>query len=367
MATKPGIASPYDQAPASMIGGVETRVRRVTNHMFPGPDYSVIHPGIFPHNAKAAEMASISEWLEFDYVTGWGDTKGNFEKTQSRDYEFPRAWRSKSKRKRARKLLSQNCELLDQVEAARLEILQVGYRLGDVVVKRSDAGGIDFSVKVQSGTDGHSVPTGFDAERLVYLAVSVKDASGRVVYASGDRDPNGDLRDHHSLYVHNGELPVDSDLFSLQTKFLTRNLRGGEREQVLPVNFSPDPLPFLRPEPRATGLFGRPRGARKHKASLLPLDHRWARYRVPGDKLSGSGPYTADIELIGQSVPVNLVAEIAFMGFEYGMSAREVAKRVVAGAQVIWRRGDVPLVAGTTVSDEAQRTEPQGALQCGEL
>ena len=82
-----------------------------------------------------------------------------------------------------------------------------------------------------NGTDGHPVPTGFDAERLVWLQITVKDDAGQVVYESGDLDPNGDLRDAHSLYVHNGDLPLDRELFSLQSKFITRNVRGGEREQ----------------------------------------------------------------------------------------------------------------------------------------
>ena len=43
---------------------------------------------------------------------------------------------------------------------------------------------------------------------------------------------------------------LDKYLFSLQSKFLTRNHRGGEREQVLAVNFSIDPLPYIRPDTR---------------------------------------------------------------------------------------------------------------------
>ena len=100
---------------------------------------------------------------------------------------------------------------------------------------------------MRSGTNGHNVPTGFDAERLLWLFVQVRDAHGKLIKQSGDLDPNGDLRDLHSAYVHNHELPLDKELFSLQSRFLTRNVRGGEREQVLAVNYSPSPLPFLRP------------------------------------------------------------------------------------------------------------------------
>ncbi len=35
-------------------------------------------------------------------------------------------------------------------------------------------------------------------------------------------------------------------------------------------------------------------------------------------------------------IPVNLVDDIKSVGFDYGLSAREVAKRVVAGQQVLW-------------------------------
>ena len=359
-----GVAGGYEQGPAAVVGGTPTRTRKLTNHMFPGPDYSVVHPGIFPHNSKAAKLASISEWLRFDYAGGWGDKRSDFEqRAKDEDYEFPKEWRSFGKRRRARKALDDNCELLNEIEAARTEILQVGYLLQEVEVRRADADGLDFRVKVKNGTDGHGVPTGFDAERLVFLQVRIRDRDGSIVFESGDRDPNGDLRDAHSLYVHNGELPLDRYLFSLQSKFLTRNLRGTEREQVLPINFSPSPLPFLRPEPRPTGIFGRPRGVRKHKQVILPNQHRWARYKVREGQLTGAAPYTAEIALVAQMVPVNLIAEISFMGFEYGMSAREVADNVVAGSSVLWRR-NVVLDEPKTVTTPADRVPPEGAYQC---
>ena len=97
-----------------------------------------------------------------------------------------------------------------------------GYQLGDLQTVANNSNGLKFSIPVRNGTNGHGVPTGFDAERLVFLQVTVKDSKGNAVYKSGDRDPNGDVRDRHSLYVHNGELPPDDDLFNLQTKFIVR-------------------------------------------------------------------------------------------------------------------------------------------------
>ena len=363
MASEPGKRSPYLQGPAAVVGGVETRVRKRTNHTFPGPDYSIIHPGIFPHNSKAAKMASISAWLKFDYLGGWGDRESNFELGGAKGIKLPREWRSAGKRRRARSIIRQNCELLDQVAAARLRILQEGFRLDEIVIDQADAGGVNFKVKVMNGTDGHGVPTGFDAERLVFLRVTVLDRKGKVLFRSGDYDPNGDVRDLHSLYVHNHELPLDKYLFSLQTRFLTRNLRGTEREQVLPINHSLDPLPFLRPEARPTSIYGRPRGARKHKQVILPGMHRWARYKLDGAQLSGAGPYTAKVELVAQMVPVNLIHEISFMGFEYGMSPKEVAQAVVAGADVLWAWEGM-LTGGTVSAAEITQTQSEGAVQC---
>ena len=37
-------------------------------------------------------------------------------------------------------------------------------------------------------------------------------------------------------------------------------------------------------------------------------------------------------------IPVNLINEIKGVGFDYGLTAREVADRVVAGHQVLWEK-----------------------------
>ncbi|MBZ0110834.1 MAG: hypothetical protein K8J08_00090, partial [Thermoanaerobaculia bacterium] len=337
MGKEHGVVSGYAEGPAAMIGSRPTRVRKRTSHMFIGPDYSVIHPGIFPHNTKAAELATIREWLTYDYEAGWGTDE--FEDSVADDFEFPERWQSADDRYDARDILDDNMSLLDEASEARRTVLRNGYKLGDLVVDRADHGqGLDFRVAVLNGTNGHGVPTGFDAERLVFLQVQVRDADGRVVFESGDLDPNGDVRDTHSLYVHNGELPLDEQLFSLQSRFIVRMVRGGEREQVLAVNYSADPLPFLRPSTTSTILTGRPRGARKHKQGIEPDGRRWAKYSVPSSQLTGSGPYTVQVKLIAGMIPINLIDAIKGVGFDYFMSPREVAERVVAGHQVLWEK-----------------------------
>ena len=334
MGSEPGIASGYDTAPAARVGDKYTRPRKRTNHFFAGPDYSIIHPGIFPHNVEASAMASIQEWLTFDVDAGWGTDE--FEDNVSDDFDFPDRWRFPDDRYDARDIIADNQDLLDYATDQRRAILTAGYLIGETRVEKSGPDGLKFGIEVRNGTDGHNVPTGFDAERLVFLEVTVRDANGHVVFKSGDRDPNGDLRDLHSLYVHNGELPRDKYLFSLQSKFLTRMVRGGEREQVLALNYSPDPLPFLRPSTRSTVLLGRPVGARKHRVTLPPLAGRWADYKVSASELEGStGPYTADVKLVTQMLPVNLIPEIQGVGFDYFMSPRDIAEGIVDGTMVI--------------------------------
>ena len=351
MGVTPGVPSGYYEEPIAVIGGEPTRPRKRTNHMFAGPDYSIVHPGIFPHNPAAQDIASMREWLQFLYVEGWGTDE--FEDAVEEDYAFPERWSDVADRYEAREILDENMALLEEAAKARLDLLKVGYQLGDVVVNKSGPKGVDFKVQVWNGTSGHNVPTGFDAERLVFLQVTVRDAQGEVVFRSGDLDPNGDVRDLHSVYVHNGELPLDKQLYSLQSRFITRMVKGGDREQVLAVNYSPDPLPFIRPPTQSTLLLGRPAGSRKHRQTIPPYGSHWARYRIKSDDLRGhTGPFQANIRLIAGMVPVNLIYEIQDVGFDYGMSPRAVADAIVDGHQILWER-DVTLSPGTFSSVEA--------------
>ena len=60
---------------------------------------------------------------------------------------------------------------------------------------------------------------------------------------------------------------------------------------------------------------------------------------VKQKELAGSrGPYKANIKLIAQMIPVNLVHEIQGVGFDYFMSPRDIANGVVEGAQILYDR-----------------------------
>lgn len=358
MATQPGVVSDYEIGPAATIGGrgksYNSADRKLTNHTFVGPDHSVIHPGLFPHNTDAEKLATMAQWLEFEWrdpktknQKWWGHPEFEKEvKANKGKYSFPKQWNSRTRRVRARKIIDAQVEHLESVDLQRLQLLQAGYKLDEIVPVSVSEKGLQFKVKVRNGTDGHSVPTGFDAERLVWLRVTVTDSEGEVVFKSGDLDPNGDLRDLHSLYVHNDELPLDKYLFSLQSKFITRNIRGGEREQVIPINVSPDPLPFLRPETRSSGVYGRPRGARKQKQVIPPLGHRWAKYKVRAKELTGKAPYRARVELVAGMIPINLLNDIQEVGFDYGMSAKQIGDAVVEGHTVIWEKEQILTLNG---------------------
>ncbi|MEE8523170.1 MAG: hypothetical protein V3T72_04505, partial [Thermoanaerobaculia bacterium] len=152
--------------------------------------------------------------------------------------------------------------------------------------------------------------------------------------------------------------PRDKYLLSLQSRFITRMVRGGDREQVLAINHSPDPLVFLRPSTSSTILTGRPGGARKHKQGIAPGGSRWGKYKIEASALTGKGPYKARIQLIAGMIPVNLINAIRVVGFDYFMSAREVAERIVDGHLVLWET-DLDLgLSGFPPPDRAVAASP---------
>lgn len=329
-----GKPSGYETGPAAIVGEVPTKPRKITSHLFSGPDYSLIHPGIFPHNEEAAEFKTLREWLEFKHKEGWGTDK--FEDTVPANYKFPPAWRSIDDRYDARKILKKQFAKLEYAREKRLEILRNGFLLGDVVPERVGRSGITFSAQVRNGTDGHNVPTGFTGERLIWLDVTVTDAEDTVVFRSGDRDPNGDLRDGHSSFVHAGKAKRDRYLFNLQSTFVVQNGRGGELEQVIPIPYPSFALPRVLPSVASLVFTGEPATERNHKKGIEPLGQRTATYKVSADALTGKGPYKATVKLMAQAVPINLLVAMQNVGFDYGMTPRELGDELIAGAQTLW-------------------------------
>ena len=278
----------------------------------------------------------MREWLQFKHKEGWGTDE--FENNAPENYKFPEAWQSVDDRYDAREILNKQFELLDFAKRKRLEVLQNGFILDEIVTDKAEEGGIKFRVRVRNGTDGHNVPTGFTGERLVWLDVTVRDRNGTVVFRSGDRDPNGDLRDGHSSFVHAGKAEMDPFLFSLQSIFVTQNGRGGEIEHVIPIPFPTFALPRVLPSTTSLIFTGEPATERNHKKGIEPNGHRWASYAVNASALTGQGPYKATVILKAQAVPVNLLLAIQDVGFDYGMKASELGKELIAGTQNLWEK-----------------------------
>jgi len=331
-----GIPSGYERGPAAMVGGVPTAPRKITNHFFAGPDYSVIHPGIFPHNIQAQQMATMAEWLQFDFKAGWGTDK--FEDKISETHKFPKRWQSVDDRYDAREILNDQFKKLRWAREKRIEVYHNGYGMPKIETLQANMDGIRFRVKVVNKTDGHNTPTGFSGERLVWLHVTVTDRNGKVVFESGDLDPNGDLRDAESAYVHNGELPLDTYLFNLQSKFVHINVRGGERFQVIPIPYTVTSLPIVRPTTQSLILTGEPTTERNHRNGIEALGHRWATYKIKGSSMTGKGLYKAVVQLKVAPVPVNLIAAVQSVGFDYEMSARAIADAVAAGHEILYEK-----------------------------
>ena len=273
-----------------------------------------------------------------EMLESMGRGTDKFEDEVSESHKFPKHWEFADDRFDAREILETQFETLAWASEKRLEVLRNGYILGDTITDQADKDGIEFRVQVRNGTDGHNAPTGFTGERLVWLQVNVTDRDGKVIFKSGDRDPNGDLRDGHSSYVHAGEAELDEHLMSLQSYFVTQNGRGGEIEHVIPIPYPLTSLPRVLPSPSSLVFTGEPPTERNHKRGIEPLGERWGSYSVPASALTGKGPYKANIKLISQMAPINLLIAMQDVGFDYGLTPRQAGDALIASAQTLWEK-----------------------------
>ena len=65
------------------------------------------------------------------------------------------------------------------------------------------------------------MPTGFTAERQLWVEVIASNSSGELVFSSGDLDSNGDLRNLLSHDVQQGFADLDDQLVNLQGEPVT--------------------------------------------------------------------------------------------------------------------------------------------------
>jgi hypothetical protein len=311
MGTKPGEPSGYDTFPIAIVNGkvVGSDQQRHSNHMFFGPGYyPIAHPGLFPFNPLSLKW-TIEEWLAFDYRSDWG--KPEFEQALAegkiKASDFPTAWRDAAVRGEARAVLDQNLKLLGYKRQTRIQVMENGSRLEgpffDSPPRLNKR--LKFRYRVHNIDPGHNLPSGsLGAQPEIWLNVVLVGPDGESVFESGYVDANGDMADLHSLEVAKGRTEHDDQLFNLQTKFLTTNVKGTDREMYLPVNFDIDQIPFIRPAGVPTSVLNHPPFIRMEQRSIAPLGYRDAKYSVPETKLSKPGTYTLQARLRSRAEPI---------------------------------------------------------------
>jgi hypothetical protein len=269
---------------AAVVPGVDPEqipLRHLSDHTFAGPDYSLLPDTEFPEKL---------DWMyEVDYRVPENLTP------------YRQAMLDELRRRNRRQL-----RIADQ---KRYELLRNAANIDVEAPGCAEAGSkIKIHVDMHSKVAGHNLPTGFTAERQVWIELTLFDPAGRPVYRTGNPDSNGDLRDEHSHYVQAGKLSYDHHLVNLQSKFVAIAIRGTERSVVIPVNRNLAPLSFLRPAIGIPASFGRPEAFRVSKASLPPLSTRGKDYRVRLPDCPGK--YVLQVRLNFRHLPPVLLDEI---------------------------------------------------------
>jgi len=311
MGSIPGEAKGYAKWPIAIVNGrvVGDPDVRHSNHAFYGPGYPIAHPGLFPFNPRSLHW-TIDQWLTFDYRAGWGTPE--FENALAAGEigatEFPEVWADSETRVKARMVIIQNEKLLKDKERDRLAVMENGSRIdGPFFDGKTPAVGssLNFRYRVTNVDKGHNLPSGsLGAQPEIWLNVALIDPDGENVWESGYIDSYGDMADLHSLDVAAGKIEHDDQLFNLQTKFLTTNVKGTDREMYLPVQFDVDQLPFLRPATVPTTVLNHPPLVRMEGRSLPPLAWRDAKYTVPAELMTKKGTYKLQARLRSRAEPL---------------------------------------------------------------
>ncbi len=327
MGKVPGQPKGYSTAPSAIVGGKEVNPgRRHANHRFIGPGYSIAHPGIFPHNPKAKDI-SIADWLMFDWRAGWGSTKFEDKVAAGKlKVTFPKRWSDALDREEAREIIDENIAKLDERDKLRKQVMENSSKIDGPFLDGSPTIGADlgFSYRIRNINTGHNLPSGsLGAQPQLWVNVALVDPDGQNIWESGYVDSNGDVADLHSLDVAAGTIATDQQLVHFQTKFLTTNVKGTDREMYLPVNFDIDPLPHLRPPGVPTTVLNHPPLVRMENHSLTPLGEKVAKYSVPGNLITKPGKYKLAFRMRSRAEPIYFMRFVgATKAMEQSMNER---------------------------------------------
>lgn len=327
MGKVPGKPEGYAKAPSAIVGGKEINPgRKHANHRFIGPGYSIAHPGIFPHNIKAKDI-NIEDWLQFDWRAGWGTTKFEDKVAAGKlKVTFPKRWSDALDREEAREIIDENLAKLDERDRIRKQVMENSSKIdGPFIAGTPRIGGdLGFSYRIKNTNTGHNLPSGsLGAQPQLWVNVALLDPEGQNIWESGYVDSNGDMADLHSLDVAAGRIATDQQLVNFQTKFLTTNVKGTDREMYLPVNFDIDPLPHLRPPGIPTTVLNHPPLVRMENHSLAPLAERVASYSVPGALIKKPGKYKLAFRMRSRAEPIYFMRFVgATKAMEQSMNER---------------------------------------------
>ena len=293
----------WDEGWAASVNGMfVNEKRKLTNHSFIGPGYPISHPGLFPIGPSPF---TPQQWLKFDYRAGWGSDA--FESTKAATTTFPPEWQNAEDRKKAWAKVQENYTAWRDRADQRQKLLEYASELDGPYFTGSRGVGktLAFEFKLKNLNPGHNLPSGsLGAQPELWLNVVLTDPDGKWVWESGYVDSNGDIADLQSKDVAAHKLPVDDQLFSMQSKFITTNVKGTDREMYLPINLDNDQMPFIRPGGAPTSLLNHPPFARLEKHSIPPLASRTAKYKVPGKLITKSGKYRLAMRLRGRTEPI---------------------------------------------------------------
>jgi hypothetical protein len=201
---------------------------------------------------------------------------------------------------------------------------------------------VDLSV---ANLSGHKLPTGYPSRRA-WLHLTVRDASGRVVFESGAVTPDGRIigndndADGSRLEPHHREIrraedvqiyeAIMSDRSGAVTTGLLQATRYLKDNRLLPRGF----------DKRTADADVAVQGAAREDEDFTDAGDR-IRYRI--DPSAAPGPFTVDVELLFQPIAFRWAQNLAgydapettrFVGYYRSMTASSHARLARATAQV---------------------------------
>jgi len=306
MSKYPGQNDGFRTGAAAHVNGYTMRNDRpLTDHTFVGPGYPISHPGLFPFGLEESPF-DPQRWLKFDYRAKWGSD--DFESSAAaRSTTFPPEWQNAADRKQAWQIVLENYARWNDRKELRKKLMDKAARLEGPFFEGRAAPGqdLEFSYKITNLNEGHNLPSGsLGAQPELWLNVALIDPDGERVWESGYMDDYGDVADFQARGVQEGKTRLDHQLFNMQAKFITTNVKGTDREMYLPVQFDVDQRPIIRPGGAPNSVLNHPPFVRMEKRSIPPLATRVAKYHVPGEKLKKPGTYKLAVRIRGRTEPI---------------------------------------------------------------